>query len=271
MYPVLFRIGPLTVHAYGLFMALGFGAGALWFITRGRRRGLPAGRLIDLVIVAIVSGIGGGRLFYVLTHLGQFRGRLWQAFWPVGSDGSLGIQGLVFYGGLIVAVPLIAWLVHRWRLNPLRTLDALAPAIALGTAIGRLGCFLNGCCFGRPTTLPWGLVFPPSCSAGATFPGTPIHPTQLYMVLDNLAVAGILLLIERFGRKIDGALIASYLVLIGVARGIDDLFRYYEREMRIVALDGIDITVNHLTGLFLIAFGILMLRRLSRKTPELDR
>jgi len=267
MQPVLLRLGPLTVHAYGFFMALGFALGALVFVLRGRRRDLPANRLIDLVIVAIVGGIGGGRLFYVLTHWSQFSQRPWLAFWPVGSDGTIGLQGMVFYGGLIVAVPLIAWLVRRWQLSPLRTLDALAPAIALGTAVGRFGCFFNGCCFGRPTACAWGMVFPPGSLAGETFPGTPIHPTQLYMVLDNLVIFGLLLLIERFGRKIDGTLIAAYLVLIGVARGIDDLFRYYEREMRLIAVGGVDLTVNHLTGFILVAIGLLMLHRIRRNAP----
>ncbi len=267
MHPELFTIGRFTIHSYGVFMALGFGLGGLWFVRRGRRRGMPADRLLDLVIVIVLAGVGGGRLFYVLTHLSQFRTRPWLAVWPVGSDGTIGLQGLVFYGGLIVAVPLVAWLVRRWQLSPLRTLDAVAPPIALGTAIGRIGCFLNGCCYGRPTTCAWGVVFPPGSSAHAAFPGQPIHPTQLYMVADNLLIIGALLLIERFGRKIDGTLIAAYLIMIGAARGIDDLFRYYEREMQLFSTGGVDITVNHLVGCLLIATGVLLFLRIRRHAP----
>jgi phosphatidylglycerol:prolipoprotein diacylglycerol transferase len=151
MRPELFRIGPFAVHSYGLMLALGFGLGIVVLVRRGRARGLDAGRMIDLSLVMVVVGMLGGRLMYALTHWGEFAARPWRVLWPIQSNGMVGLQGFVYYGGIVLALPVAVLLVRRWRLDPWKVLDAGAPGLALGTAVGRIGCFLNGCCFGRPS------------------------------------------------------------------------------------------------------------------------
>lgn len=268
MHPELFRIGPFALRSYGVFMAAGFGVGGWWLTDRARARGLPPDRMLDLVIGMVIAGLLGGRLMYVLTHWAEFRGDLLATFWPVQPDGSIGIVGLVYYGGILLAIPTAAWLVRRWDLPPLRVLDAGAPALAVGTAVGRLGCFFNGCCYGKPTSSILGIVFPPGSLAGTAFPGTPIHPTQLYMVFDNLLIAGLLLLVDRWRGKFDGTVIGTYLVLIGITRGLEDLFRYYESSMRLFEVGGTVITVNHLLGLGLLTTGALLLANAHSNDPD---
>jgi phosphatidylglycerol:prolipoprotein diacylglycerol transferase len=131
-----------------------------------------------------------------------------------------------------------------------------------------MGCFLNGCCFGRPTSGPFGMVFPEGSQAGSVFPGTAIHPTQLYVVADNLLIVGLLLLIERRWGRFDGVLIGAYLVLTGLTRGYEDLFRYYEAGMRLFQVGGVTVTVNQMTGVLLVAVGILLVVRSRRRPPE---
>lgn len=259
MAPELFEIGPFLLRSYGLMMAVGFGVGAWWLVRRGRARGLPPSRLIDLSIAMVVAGLLGARLLYAITHWSEFAGAWWRIFWPVQEGGTVGMHGFVYYGGIIVAVPTTILLVRRWRIKPLKVLDAAAPPLALGTAIGRVGCFLNGCCFGVPTEGMFGVVFPPESLAGSTFVGIPIHPTQIYAVFDNLVIVAILLWIERRWAKFDGIVIGAYLVLTGLTRAYEDLFRYYESGMQLLATGGVVITVNHLISLALAAGGILLI------------
>ena len=268
MYPDLFRIGPLEVRTYGVFMALGFAVGAWWLVRRGRVRGLPPSRMLDLVIAMVVAGLAGGRLLYVLTHWHEFAARPLYAFLPVRPGGGVGYSGLVYYGGIGLAIPVAAWLVRRWKLPPWKVLDAGAPALALGTAVGRLGCFFNGCCYGRPTEGLFGLVFPSGSLAGSAFPGIPIHPTQLYMVVDNLLIVAILLLVDRRWGRFDGTVIGAYLVATGSFRAWEDLFRYYESSMRVFEAAGLVVTVNQLISLAVAAAGILIIVRARSRSPE---
>ncbi|MFC1543835.1 prolipoprotein diacylglyceryl transferase [Gemmatimonadota bacterium] len=268
MHPELLHIGPLVLRSYGVLMATGFAVGAWWLVRRGTKRGMPAHRLIDLSIAMVVAGLAGGRMMYVLTHLGEFSSRPWLALWPFQPDGTFGLQGFVYYGGIITALPVAAWLLRRWGLSPLRVLDAGAPALALGTAFGRMGCFLNGCCFGRPSSGPFGMVFPEGSQAGAMFAATRIHPTQLYMVADNLLIVLALLAVDRRWGRFDGAVIGTYLILTGLTRGYEDLYRYYESGMRLFQAGGLVITVNQAIGPALVAAGVMLLVRSRRRTPD---
>ena len=270
MFPELFRLGPVVIRSYGFMMALGFGFGGWWLVRRGMKRGFPAHRLLDLIIAIVISGLAGARILYVITHVRAFSGGWWRAFWPLQADGTLGMQGFVFYGGLLTALPVAIWLMRRWEMAPLRLLDAAAPPLALGTALGRMGCFLNGCCFGKPTDSPLGVVFPDGCLAGSAFPGIPIHPTQIYIAIDSLAIMVVLLLLERNRRMFDGAVIGTYLIMIGLLRSVEDLFRYYETGMRVFALDGVVVSVNHLISLGCIAGGILIIRKFRSHVPDLQ-
>lgn len=246
-------------RSYGVLMAAGFGFGTWWFIRRGRARSIEPARILDLAIIVLITGLIGARFLYVITHWYEFSEELWRIFWPVQADGVVGMHGLVFYGGVMAAVPVAAMLVRRWQLSPLRVLDAAAPSLALGSAIGRMGCFLNGCCFGIPAEGSPGIIFPVESMAGTTYPGIPLHPVQLYMIADNLLIVAFLLWIERRWAKFDGAVIGAYFVLTALVRGCEDLLRYYEDSMRLLAVGGVVVTVNHMIGIAMAAGGVVLI------------
>lgn len=262
MIPELIKFGPFVLRSYGLMVAVGFGIGAWWLVRRGRAKGLPVTHLLDLAIAMILTGLAGARLLYVATHWQEFSGQLWRIVWPIQSCGVVGMHGMVFYGGLIAAVPTAVMLMKRWKLEPFKVLDAAAPPLALGTAAGRTGCFLNGCCYGIPTDGPLGVVFPVESMAGSTFTGISIHPVQLYMVFNNLLIVAILLLIERRLAKFDGIVIGIYFVLVGLMRGYEDLLRYYEGGMGLF---------NHMLNWAFAVVGVLLIVwSRSRRADSLD-
>ena len=142
-------------------MAVAFLFGTWLALRESRRLHLDEDRVVTVVLVALVAGVLGARMLYVLEHVSEFR-REW------GSVLALWQGGLTLYGGLVAGVFGGLLAARRLGLPVWVTADALAPSLAFGGAIGRVGCFLNGCCYGRPTRLPWGVSFPPSSFAGLT-------------------------------------------------------------------------------------------------------
>lgn len=211
------QLGPLSFHWYGVLVALGFLAG-LW--TAGRRAphaGVPGEKIADLGPWLIVGAILGARTFYVVSYWReQFAGGpLWEIF-------MIHHGGLVFYGGLVGAA-LACVLYARWKQLPLwRVADILAPSIALGYVFGRVGCLMNGCCYGRACSLPWAIRFPEGNALNA--PTTPVHPTQVYDSLLNLVLYLSLAWLFR-RRKFDGQVFAFYLMGYAVLRSFVELFR----------------------------------------------
>jgi phosphatidylglycerol:prolipoprotein diacylglycerol transferase len=204
--PVLFRVGPIEIRAYGTLLMLGFLA-AIWLSARqGKRRGIEAGRFLDLAIWVLVAGLVGARATFVaLDPVTTWRDMpyLWQ-------------PGLSWYGGLgggVIAALLYSRVAH---LSFASLADSCAPGVALGYGIARIGCFLNGCCYGAPTNLPWGVRFGPF--------GQPSHPTQLYDAAGSWAIMGVLLYLSpRLKRP--GRLFAAYLALYGVLRFLVEILR----------------------------------------------
>ena len=155
MHPRLFEIPfvHLTIWGFGLMMVIGFLA-SLWLVRwASRRAGLDPETMSDAALYALVLGVIGARAFFVFHHLDQFRGDALGVF-------AIWQGGLEFLGGVVPAVAFLLFYLHRRKLPMRRYLDILAMGLMMGLAFGRLGCFLNGCCFGRPTELPWGLRFP---------------------------------------------------------------------------------------------------------------
>jgi len=139
--------------------------------------------------------------------------------------------------------------------------DLVAPQLALGIAIARVGCFLNGCCFGKESGLPWAVVFPPDCQAGWTLPGKHLHPTQIYSALANLVI--FIVLRRALARKLaDGVVFCGFLVLYGSWRFAIDYLRYYETAMY---LGPVSITWNQVFSLAMIAVGLALGFRLARQ------
>jgi len=216
VYRTLFEIGGFSLHTFGLLVGLGFIAG-LWIANRcGHRDGIPAGAISDLVIPWILlGGMVGARIVYVVSYWDeQFAGH------PLGEIFQVWKGGLVFYGGLAgAALTAIVYIVRK-DLPLWRVADCLAPGIALGHVFGRLGCFMNGCCHGRPSDLPWAVRFP----KGVLPFEHAVHPAQLYEAALNLALCAALVAFHA-RRRFDGAVFASYLIAYAFIRTITEWFR----------------------------------------------
>ncbi len=215
---------------------------------------------MDLTVWILISALFGARMMYVLFHLDEFKGRWIDVISPVQSDGTLGIAGLVIFGGVIAAVPVAAWFLKRKKIPLLKMTDILIPSLTLGIALGRIGCFLNGCCHGIPTELPWGVEFPESCIAGSVFQNQAIHPSQLYETIYSFIIMGILLIRSRT-RLFVGELSFIFLVLYGLARFINETIRFYRSSMIMFNIGSLDITISMMISLAMFLTGIILLVR----------
>jgi phosphatidylglycerol:prolipoprotein diacylglycerol transferase len=220
VHPIAFQIGKLVVHWYGVMMALAFLAG-LWTATLRARRD-PALRdssecIADVTLWLMIGAIVGARIVYVATYWKeQFVDQ------PFSEIFALWHGGLVYYGGLIGAT--IAGMIYiHWKKLPLwKTADVFAPSIALGSVFGRIGCLLNGCCYGRACSLPWAISFP---ADNPLHPPTyPVHPTEIYDALLNFGVYLFLAWLFR-RKKFDGQIFATYLICYAVTRSFVEYFR----------------------------------------------
>ena len=215
MHPVLLQIGSLKIYSYGVFVAIGFLA-ALWVSGREiARQGLDREKFLDMGFWVVLSAIAGARMFHVLVYWRQY------AEAP-GEILKLWNGGLVFYGGFIAAVAVCVVFLRRNRMPFLPVADASSIGIVLGLAFGRLGCTSAGCCFGKPTTLPWAITFTdPACLAPLH---VPLHPTQIYESIGGFAIFGFLYITrDRF--KTPGMRFWTMLILYGAARSFFEIFR----------------------------------------------
>ncbi len=214
MHPILFRLGPLDIHTYGVLVAVGFLVGIAVAARRAKNEGLKPEQITDLGVWLIVAGMLGGKVFHIVFFWDEFI-----TGWRTEGIKSLR-EGFVFYGGLIGA-SLATILYTRLKQLPLwKIADACAPSVALGHAFGRLGCFFNGCCFGKAGTLPWGVRFP---EPHFTY-GYPVHPTQLYEAVGNIAIFLGLTAFYRH-KRFDGRVWWMYVLSYGVLRFIVEFFR----------------------------------------------
>jgi phosphatidylglycerol:prolipoprotein diacylglycerol transferase len=221
VHPIAFQLGPLTIHWYGVMITLAFLAG-LWTATRrARRENISAEKIADVTLWLMAGAIAGARFVYVTTY--------WReefASQPLSEIFMVQHGGLVFYGGFIGAA-IAGFIYIRWKKMPLwKTADVLAPSIALGSVFGRIGCLLNGCCYGRPTNLPWAITFtnPQAHDLSGTPLDIPLHPTEIYDALLNLALYGFLAWLFR-RKKFDGQVFATYLLCYAVMRSFVECFR----------------------------------------------
>ena len=218
MFPILLKFGWLEVRSYGFFVALGFLAGILIALYYAGREKIDRQDVLDLGILTIVSAIVGARLIYVIGEWDYFRSHLLEIVMVQNG-------GLVFLGGLLLSLAAIYLFARAKRIPLLKLLDAIAPGSALGYAIGRIGCFLNGCCFGLPTKLPWGVVFPKGSLAEAYCSDVPLQPTQLYASLSMLAAFLLLAWLYR-KKRFDGQIVFWGLVLYSVYRFLNEFLRF---------------------------------------------
>ena len=233
MYPRLFelpwsipRFGPITVYTYGVLLAAAYLLGLQLAMVRARKRSLDATRVMDLGIYIIISALVGAKLLLLVTDFQTFRSNPAELL-------SLARSGGVFYGGLILAVVVALIYIRRIGLPLWTTCDVFAPGIALGHVIGRFGCFFAGCCWGKPTTLPWGITFTDPFAAANV--GTPLnqslHPTQLYEAGAEFLILALLLGTENKGKPFAGRTFWLYMLLYAVSRFIIEFFRDDPRGM----------------------------------------
>ena len=234
MHPIAIQIGKLTIHWYGVMIAIAFLAG-LWTATLRAKRDPAlrdsADKIADVTLWLMIGAILGARIVYVTTY--------WKeefADQPFSEVFMIQHGGLVYYGGLIGAT--IAGTIYiRWKELPFwKTADVFAPSIALGSFFGRAGCLLNGCCYGKPANLPWAIQFPNGSAAwsqqfqqglsgvGPDTPALPVHPTEIYDGLLNLALYFFLAWLFR-RKKFDGQIFATYLLCYAVTRSFVEYFR----------------------------------------------
>jgi phosphatidylglycerol---prolipoprotein diacylglyceryl transferase len=212
MYPVLFRIGNFPIHSYGVFLALAFLFAILVTVRLAARDGLPRQKIYDLCLWMLLASLVGSKILMFFTEP-EYRDHPLQLL-------SLDFlrSGGVFYGGLLGAVVTGYLLMRHYKLPWWTTADACAPGIALGNFFGRQGCFAAGCCWGKPTTLPWGVKF---SELGHEITGVPtdayLHPTQLYESFSMLLVFFFLLWLHKH-KRFSGQVILLYALLYSIIR-----------------------------------------------------
>jgi phosphatidylglycerol:prolipoprotein diacylglycerol transferase len=212
MYPELFRIGSFPINTYGVFLAIAFLCAILITVRLARRDGLPSEKIYDLSLWMLLAALVGSKILMLFTEP-EYRDHPLQLL-------SLDFlrSGGVFYGGLLGAVLAGYLLMKRYQLPWWKTADACAPGIAIGNFFGRQGCFAAGCCWGKPTTLPWGVKF---TELGHEITGVPtgayLHPTQLYESFAMLLVFLFLLWLHK-RKRFSGEVILAYALLYSIVR-----------------------------------------------------
>jgi len=225
-------------------VALAFVAGITIALLRAKKEDISAEFVMDGAMYVLISAIIGARLFYVIGFWSEYKNNLWNIF-------AVWEGGMVFYGGLIFAVTTLFIWSKRKSMDFMKILDLAAPSVAIGYSIGRIGCFLRGCCYGVECSLPWAIHFPESQGF--------VHPTQLYSVLAGLLIFTALIAV-REKKKYNGQVFVWGVILYSIYRFIIEFFRSY------------DLYWGPLTpsqwisaGLFVFACALLIRRRLAKK------
>jgi prolipoprotein diacylglyceryl transferase len=259
----------IPIRGFGVMMMLATIAAVGLADYRARQMGLDPEVIYSLAFCMFIAGIIGARLFFVVQYFEEFVRRNPQGAIDVPKSFvalfNVTQGGLVVYGSVIAGVPAGIWYLRLRRLPILAMGDIIAPSMAVGQAIGRIGCFLNGCCYGHPTSLPWGVVFPPDSFAGLEFGDAAVHPSQLYAALAGLVLFVVL---WRLRRRIvtPGVLFWTFVVLFAVVRIPLDLTRSWEEGARVLAIGPVPLTESQFTSLAMLLFGLLMILRLRRES-----
>jgi len=261
MFPVIFKIGNFELHTYGVMFAVAFASAIYLTVKCGKKYGFEFSQMYDLSMVVIFSSLIGARLTYVIFHLDEFKGRYWDIISPVQSTGQIGLSGMVLLGGVIFAATavLIYVKIKKYRLGEIA--DIIAPGLLIGIAIGRIGCFMNGCCFGEPCSLPWAVKFPPGSFAYYVYGDVAVHPTQLYEVIYTIVIFIFLILIEN-KKPFHGFIFALFLSLYGIGRFFNETLRYYngsEAGMKLHLMSGADITFSQITSIIMLVIGLIII------------
>src|SRR5438046_539212 len=221
MYPRILDIGPVTIHTYGLLLALAFITG-IWFTSRkAQQEGLDPDKIWNMGFIVIVSALVGAKILLFLSDFSYYsqNPREILSLYTLRSFG-------VYYGGLLLSLGAATWYLRKTGLPAWKVSDLAAPGIALGQSIGRLGYLSAGCCFGKPTTMPWGLTFTSKYAydnVGVPL-NIPLHPTQIYETIATFALS-LYLMWRLRKRHFTGQLISADLIMYAFACFTINLFR----------------------------------------------
>jgi phosphatidylglycerol:prolipoprotein diacylglycerol transferase len=260
VHPIAFHIGKLSVHWYGVFLATAFLVGLWTASRRAPLTGVAPGKISDAMIWLMVGAVVGARILYVATYWREsFAGHPWWEVFMIQRG------GLVYYGGLVGASLACILYVRLQKLPLWKVGDIFAPSVALGYVFGRIGCLMNGCCYGRACSLPWAITFPANETGGAPA-GVPIHPTQIYDSILNLVLYGGLAWLYR-RKKFDGQVFATYLMGYAITRSIVEIFRGdYNEAHRHAGL-----TPGHLVSVAIFAVGVAFWMALRKPVRSENR
>jgi phosphatidylglycerol:prolipoprotein diacylglycerol transferase len=252
MFPKLISIGSFYIPTYGVLVALGFLAGLAVMLRLAKRAGMNADNVTNLAFYCAIAGVLGAKLFMFLFDLPVYLRDPGQIF----TLETLQAAG-VFHGGFIAALATAVFVMRRHKMPVFETMDVFAPGVAIGQAIGRLGCFAAGCCWGRECDLPWGVRFRSDFAAPVPLDKT-LHPVQLYESAANFLIFA--LLYRMCGKEHRaGQVIGWYLVLYSTVRFIVEFFRVHEQS----TVAGLSLTQWISLGLLALGAGILL--HVSRK------
>ncbi len=253
MHPVLFKLGPLTIHTYGVLIALAFFAGITIASHEAARKGLDKDRIMDLCLYLLAAAVIGSRLLEVVVEHRYYAQHPLEIF-------MIWKGGLVFYGGFILAVLTGVWFLNHYKMPLWQVADILAPCIALGQAIGRLGCFSAGCCYGKPTDLPWGVTFTDPNSLAML--GVPLHPTQLYESAGTFLIF-VFLWLYRKKTSFEGQLFWLYVMLYSALRFAIEFVRG-DAVRGFVNIASFTLSTSQAVAIVAFLASIVMMSRLKR-------
>lgn len=254
MHPYLFKIGIFSIYTYGFFVAIGFLAGILLARIEAKRLGRNIEKIMDLAFYVLIAAIIGSRCFYILTTPEVFIEDPWEIF-------RIWNGGLVFYGGFLAALVTGIFYLKKNRMPLWQTADIMAPSLAAGQFLGRLGCFSAGCCYGKHSDLPWAVVFTNSNSLAPL--GISLHPTQLYHAAGNLLIFAFLWLYRK-RKKFDGQLFWFYVLIYGAVRSFVEIFRGDSRGLTLFD----KFSVSQTIGMTMAVIALVMLVVLGKKADK---
>ena len=216
MHPIALQIGSFAIRWYGVMAAVGFLLGS-WVIFHNKEAaGLDDDKCSGVLVTAMVAGIVGARIFYVVQFFDHYRNNL---FSIVRVDQG----GLVFYGGFILSIISIAVYCKIYKIDFFRLLDFFTPAIAIAHACGRIGCFLNGCCFGSPSKGVFSVTYPAGSEAQMRYPGCSVAPVQLFEAAENIVLFFVFYQLARKTKR--GVAVSCYFIAYGILRFINEYWR----------------------------------------------
>lgn len=255
MHPILFKIGPVTIYTYGVFIAAAFFLGLALAVRQAKIAGEEPQKIMDLGFYILISAIVGSRLLYIIVEFPEYISdpvkilKVWEG-------------GLVFYGGFIMTTATVIVYARKHKMNIWKVGDIFAPSVAIGQGVGRLGCFFAGCCYGKETNLPWGVVFTDLNTLAPM--NTHLHPTQLYDSANGFTIFIILIILRRF-KKFDGQLFWTYTLLYALGRFSVEIFRGDDRGFVIEQV----LSTSQFIAILLLMASIIMLMKLKRQRAEI--